>query len=184
MTRPSNVIRKGVLALSTLAIAGSLAACAEDYGPRPYRYSPYEAGVVAHVDRGVIVGVRPIEFGPGDTAGATVVGGVAGGLVGNAVAGRRDRGAATVVGALGGALLGNAIANDQRHPGTAYTIQLDRGSRVIEIPQADPQPIPNGTRVNVIYEGGRARVVPARGYAPPPPPPGSYPPPPPPPPRY
>lgn len=179
MTRPT--LKQGVLALLVAASAASLAACAEDYGPRPYRYSPYEAGVVAHVDRGVVISYRPIEFGPGDTGGAAVVGGVAGGLVGNAAAHGRDRGLATAAGAIGGALIGKAIADGDRHPGFAYTIQLDRGGRIIEVPQADPQPFPNGARVNVVYEGGRARIVPAgggygpppgdRGYAPPPPPP-------------
>lgn len=181
MTRPT--LKHGLLALTVLATAGSLAACAEDYGPRPYRYSPYEAGAVAHVDRGVIVSFRPIEFGPGDTSGGTIVGGVAGGVVGNAVSHGRDRGLATAAGAVVGAVVGHAVAADaQRHTGFAYTIQLDRGGRIIEVPQADPSPIPNGVRVNVVYEGGRARIVPADGGYGPPPPRDRYAPPPPPPP--
>lgn len=184
MIRPSP--KQGALALAVLAGAGSLAACADDYyGPRTYRYSPYEAGYVAHVDRGVIVSERPIEFGPGDTGGATILGGVAGGVVGNAASHGRDRGLATAAGAVAGALIGNAVASDNRHPGWAYTIRLDRGERIIEIPQPGAEPIPNGARVNVVYEGGRARVVPAGGpYGPPPPPPPDAPPPPPPGPRY
>ncbi len=177
-------LKQGVLALTVAATAASLAACADDYGPRPYRYSGYEAGMVSHVDRGVIVASRPVEFGPGDTQGAAIVGGVAGGLVGNGVSHGRDRGLATAAGAIGGAILGKAIAKDQRRPGFAYTIQLDKGGRVIDIAQIDDQPIPTGVPVNVIYEGGRARVVPAAGgYGPPPPRyRGDVPPPPPPPP--
>ncbi len=178
MQRPT--LKHGLLALTALATAGSLAACAEDYGPRPYAYGPYEAGYVAHVDRGVIVSERPIEFGPGNNGAGAVIGGVAGGVAGNALAHGRDRGLATVAGVVGGALIGNAVANGDRHPGFAYTIQLDRGGRIIEVPQPGADPIPPGARVNVVYEGGRARVVPARGgYAPPP---RDYPPPPPPPP--
>ena len=181
MTPPT--FKQGALALVALASVASLAACAEDYGPRVDRYSPYEAGYVAHVDRGVIVSARPIEFGSGDNGGATIVGGVAGGLVGNAASHGRDRGLATVGGALAGALIGNAVAGDHRHPGFAYTVQLDRGGRIIEVPQPGAQPIPPGVRVNVVYEGGRARLIPAGGgYGPPPPPSGDYPPPPPPPP--
>jgi outer membrane lipoprotein SlyB len=176
----SSAARKAALLLS-LAAAGSLAACAEDYGPRPY--PAYAAGVPSRVQHGVIVNFRPIEFGPGNNGAGAVVGGVAGGLAGNALSSGRDRGLATVAGVVGGALLGNAIQGSDRHPGFAYLVQFHDG-HTLEIPQPGVQPIPQGTRVDVIWEGGRARVVPAgpRAYGPPPPP-GAYPPPPPPPPQ-
>ena len=179
-------LRKGATAIGLAALAStSLIACAEDYGPGPRHYSPYEAGVVSHVDRGVIVAFRPIEFGPNDTGGATVIGGVAGGLIGNGVSHGRDRGLATVGGAIAGALVGHAVADGARRQGFAYTIRLDReGGRTIEVPQLDSSPIPNGVRVNVVYEGGRARVIPADGGYGPPPPEGYGPPPPPPPPPH
>ena len=44
-----------------------------------------------------------------DRAGGTILGAIAGGLLGNAAAGRGDRGAGTVVGAGVGALAGRAI---------------------------------------------------------------------------
>ncbi len=171
-------LRKNATAVGLAALAStSLIACAEDYGPGPRHYSPYEAGVVSHIDRGVVVGFRPIEFGSNDTGGATVVGAVGGGLIGNAVSHGRDRGLATVGGAIAGALVGHAVADGNRRQGFAYTIRLDRDGRTIEVPQLDGSPIPNGVRVNVVYEGGRARVVPAdggygpapEGYGPPPP---------------
>ncbi len=181
--RPS-AARAALLTLSIVAVAGSLAACADDYGPRPYPI--YAAGVPARVQHGVIVGFRPIEFGPGNNGAGAVIGGIAGGLAGNGLASGRDRGLATVGGVLGGALLGNAIQGDQRHPGFAYMVQF-RDGRTLEIPQPGAQPFPQGTPVNVVWEGGRARIEPAGppGYAPPPPPggypppPGGYPPPPP-----
>ncbi len=175
----SNAARKALLVLSLVAVSGSVAACAEDYGPRPYPM--YAAGVPARVQHGVIIGARPIEFGPGNNGTGAVVGGVAGGLAGNALAGGRDRGLATIAGVVGGALIGNAVQGDQRHPGFAYMVQF-RDGRTLEIPQPGVQPIPQGTPVNVIWEGGRARIEPAGPphYAPPPPP-GYYPPPPPPP---
>ena len=157
--------KKALLALSITAIAGSLAACAEDYGPRPY--PAYSAGVPASVQHGVIVSFRPIEFGPSNNGAGAVVGGVAGGVVGNGLAHGRDRGLATVAGALGGALIGNAVQNGERHPGFAYMVQF-RDGHTLEIPQPDAQPIPQGVPVDVIWEGGRARVVPARDYPPPP----------------
>ena len=173
----SSMARKALLAASFIAAAGSLAACADDYGPRPY--PAYAAGVPAHVQHGVIIGFRPIEFGPENNGTGAVVGGVAGGVAGNALAHGRDRGLATVAGVLGGALLGNAIQGDQHHPGFAYMVQF-RDGHTLEIPQPGAQPIPQGSRVNVIWEGGRARIEPMGAYGPPPP--GAYPPPPPPPP--
>ena len=158
------------LGLSAVAVLG-LSACADEMGPR--HYSPYEQGQIAQVDTGTVVSFRPIEFGNGNTGTGTVVGGLAGAGVGAAVAGRRDRGAGAVIGGLGGALLGNAIAKGQRTSGYAYTVRRDRDGSLFEVPQADPQPIPNGVRVNIVYEGGRARIVPSDGgqyYAPPPPP--------------
>jgi len=174
----SGAVRKAAVLLTLAAVGGSLAACAEDYAPQPY--PAYAAGVPSRVQHGVIVDFRPIEFGPGANGAGAVIGGVAGGVAANALSGGRDRGLATVAGAVGGALLGNAIQNSDRHPGFAYMIQF-RDGRTLEIPQPDVQPIPQGTPVDIIWEGPRARVVPAapRGYAPPPP--GSYPPPPPPP---
>lgn len=44
--------------------------------------------------------------------GGTIIGAIAGGLLGGAVAGRGDRGAASIVGAGAGALAGRAIDRD------------------------------------------------------------------------
>jgi hypothetical protein len=44
-----------------------------------------------------------------DGDGGTIIGAIAGGLLGNAVAGRGDKGLGTVLGAVGGGLAGRAI---------------------------------------------------------------------------
>lgn len=177
----SSAAKTALIAFSLVAVAGSLSACAEDYGPRPY--PAYAAGVPARVQHGVIVGVRPIEFGPGNNRAGAVIGGVAGGLAGNGLAGGRDRGLATVAGVVGGALIGNAIQGDQRHPGFAYMVQF-RDGHTLEIPQPGAEPLPQGMRVNVIWEGDRAHIEPAGPGRYAPPPQGGYPPPPPPPRAY
>src|SRR5579872_4713528 len=46
----------------------------------------------------------------------TIVGAIGGALIGNAVAGRHDKGAGTAIGAVGGAVAGNAIASANNHP--------------------------------------------------------------------
>ena len=158
------------IALSGVAVAG-LTACADERGPG--YYPPYAEGRIAQVEEGTVVSFRPVSFGPHDTAGGTIIGGVGGAVAGSAIAGRGDRGAGALLGGIGGALLGNAIASSDRHPGFAYTIRRRDGG-LVEIAQADPQPIPVGARVSVAYGAGRARVSPilgADGYPPPPPPP-------------
>jgi outer membrane lipoprotein SlyB len=183
-----SVARKSVIAISLAGLSAvTLSACAEEGGPS--YYPPYAEGVVAPVEEGVVVSSRPIEFGPGDTAGGTIIGGVGGAVVGSALAGPGSRGAGAVLGALGGALLGTAVASSDRVHGFAYTIRR-RDGRLIEIAQADKSPIPDGVRVAVSFgPGRRARVSPENAYGPPPPggpygppPQGPYPPPPPPPP--
>ena len=155
------------LALSAVAVTG-LSACADEYGPA--RYPPYAEGRIAHVGEGVVVSYRPVSFGPHDTSEGTVIGGVGGAVAGSALAGRGSRGEGAILGAIGGALLGTAIAGSDRHSGFAYTIRRPDGG-LVEIAQADPAPIPVGTRVTVTYGAGRARVAPMGGYGPPPPPP-------------
>lgn len=149
-----------------------LAACESDLGPA--RYSPYEAGVPARVEEGRIVSWRPIRFGdPGAVNGATGVGAVGGGLLGASIGGDRhgDSLAGGLVGAVVGGVLGHELAKSGDRQGFAYVIRMNDG-HTIEVPQAQPNPIPNGTRVNVIF-GPRVRVEPigAAYYGPPPPPP-------------
>ncbi len=79
------------LALTGIAAAG-LSACADERGPG--YYPPYAEGRIAQVGEGTIVSFRPVEFGPHDTAGGTIIGGIGGAVAGSALAGRGDRGAA------------------------------------------------------------------------------------------
>ena len=62
-------------------------------------------------------GFRDVEYGPrggrgyrcDKGTGGTIIGAIAGGLLGNGIAGRGDRGAGTIIGAGVGALAGRAI---------------------------------------------------------------------------
>ncbi len=166
--------RSSVIALSLVGLTTvGLSACADERGPG--YYPPYAEGRIAHVGEGTIVSFRPVEFGPHDTTGGTIIGGVGGAVAGSALAGRGDRGVGALLGGLGGALIGNAIASSDRVHGFAYTIRRPDGA-LVEIAQADPQPIPPGTRVTVTYGAGmRAHITPLYGPpAPPPPPPPHY----------
>jgi outer membrane lipoprotein SlyB len=173
----SATLRRGgaALALSALAITG-LSACADEAGPG--YYPPYAEGRIAQVREGTVVSFRPVQFGPGDTTGGTILGGVGGAVLGSAVAGRGDRGVGALLGGIGGALLGNAVASGNRVNGFAYTIRRPDGG-LVEIAQADPYPIAAGTRVTITFGAGRgAHVAPINGAYPPLPPPPPPPPPP------
>ncbi len=154
-------LRPLILAASLLAVGG-LSAC-ETYGG-PGDYGPYEYGAPARVERGVVIGARPIRFGGGDTGAGAVVGGVSGGLIGSAAAGRHDGFAGGIAGAVLGALVGSALERSNAQPGFAYLIRFDRDGTEVEVPQADRYPLREGVRVAVSY-GPRVRVTP---IAPPP----------------
>ncbi len=169
--------RSSVIALTLTGLAAAgLSACADERGPG--YYPPYAEGRIAHVGEGTVVSFRPVQFGPHDTSGGTIIGGIGGAVAGSALAGRGSRGAGALLGGIGGALLGNAIASSDRINGFAYTIRRRDGG-LVEIAQAEPYPIPVGTPVTVTYGAGmRAHIAPLAAYGPPPPPP------PPPPPKY
>ena len=163
------------LLLSAVAVSG-LAACESDLGPS--RYGPYEAGVPARVEEGRVVSFRPIRFGdPQNVNGATTAGVIGGGALGASLGG--DTGGSVAGGLLGavvGGVVGHELGKSGERNGFAYVIRM-RDGRQLEVPQADRYPIPDGTRVNVVF-GPRVRVEPIGqayyGPPPPPPPPRAY----------
>jgi outer membrane lipoprotein SlyB len=60
----------------------------------------------------------------------TVIGALAGGILGNQVGGGTGRAVATAAGAVGGAVVGNQVEQRNRQGGTAYQIgvRLDNGT--------------------------------------------------------
>ena len=146
-----------LLLAAALAATAGLSACETYDGPNAY--GPYEAGIPARVEQGVVVGARPVTLGAPNTGGGAVVGGVSGGVIGSELAGRGDGFAGGILGAVGGALIGNAIENSNKRQGFAYLIRFDRDGREIEVAQADAYPLKQGVHVAVTF-GARVRVVP------------------------
>ena len=105
------MFKKTVLGLAAAAATlGAIVPAVADAAPRRYdrhyrhdngRHHGYYRGDRRCYDKG---------------NGGLVVGGVAGGLLGNAVAGRGDRTLGTVVGAAAGALAGRAIDKSDGRP--------------------------------------------------------------------
>jgi outer membrane lipoprotein SlyB len=147
--------------LAALALVGTLTlgACATQ--PGPYGYSPYEAGTIARVEEGTIVSARPVVFNGQQQGSGAAVGGLAGAAVGSQFGG--DTGghiAGALIGGMLGAVAGDAMQNSSTATGFAYTIRRERDGSLIEVAQAEPQPIPVGARVHITY-GDRVRIVPA-----------------------
>jgi len=70
--------------------------------------------------------------------GGTVIGGIAGGVIGHQIGSGRGNTVATIAGALGGAVVGNEIEKKQAQA-TRYriTVRLDSGSSLIVEDQRD-----------------------------------------------
>ena len=79
----------------------------------------------------------------------TVLGGIAGGVIGHQIGGGRGNTAATIVGAIGGAAVGNEIEKKQvRASRSRITVRLDSGS----------SPVVEDTRDVNLRVGDRVRV--------------------------
>ena len=145
---------------AAFALVGTLAlgACATD--PGPYAYSPYEAGMMARVEEGAIVSARPIVFDQHQRGSGAVVGGLSGAVVGSQFGG--DAGGhllGAIIGGMLGAGVGSAVEQGGARNGFAYTVRRQSDGSLFEVAQVEPQPIPVGARVNIVY-GDRVRIVP------------------------
>jgi outer membrane lipoprotein SlyB len=135
----------------------ALAGCNEGYSPNTY--ASIAAQQEATVQRGVIIGVRPVLISADGTIGAAA-GGAAGGVAGAQVSGAP---VTTALGAVGGALVGGiggaaaeqAVANVK---GWEYIVQ-ETGGSLVSVTQTSKTALPVGQHVLVI-DGKQARIVP------------------------
>ena len=134
---------------SAAAMTAALTGCAVDpygyntnypvsQGPAGavYQNGTYPNQQVGYVEYGRITNVALISPGnrpSGNAAAGTVLGAVAGGLLGNQIGHGGGRAAATILGAVGGGALGNRIAGGgtpyANNPGPVYrvSVQTDSG---------------------------------------------------------
>lgn len=156
------IMTLGLRAAMVIALAGSLGACASSV----MSSNTVDRNDVGRVDRavsGVIVDARQVTIGGTKSGAGAAIGAVAGGVAGSQIGGGRTENIlAGIVGATAGALIGDAVEEGAtKQPGIEYAIRLDSGEMIYVIQPAD-YVIRNGTRVDVVYGGGRARVVPRR----------------------
>lgn len=105
------------IALVTIASLGAVTTAAV-----PAMAQPYDSACVRSNQDNQVTG--------------TILGAIGGALIGNAVAGRHDKGAGTAIGAIGGGVAGNAIAGANNHPCPA--------GYVYQGPPGPPPPPPPG----------------------------------------
>ena len=126
-------------------------------------YSRGEAGQAQTVNRGTITAIRNVrlEGSAEGRAGGTVLGAVAGGLLGNQVGGGSGRRAATVAGAAGGGIAGSHVGQAATaRQGLEIEVDLDSGGSVSIVQQVNPRAqFEVGDRVRVLDSGSRARVT-------------------------
>jgi outer membrane lipoprotein SlyB len=149
------------LALPFLLFPGllplALAGCHEGYSPNTYASTA--AQQEATVQRGVIIGVRPVLITADGTIGAAA-GGAAGGVAGAQASGGPVTSAfgavgGALVGGIGGAAAEQAVADAK---GWEYIVQ-ETGGSLVSVTQTSKMALPVGQHVLVI-DGKQARIVP------------------------
>ena len=138
--------------LAAIALIAVLAvpSCASQPTDPPPRYGPdYAYGRCA--DCGVIEGISLQQPQADDRVGAgTVLGGIAGAVIGNQFGGGRGNTAATIAGAAGGAYAGHQL--EKRPAGQALyrvSVRLDNGAHADVMQAYDPR-MPVGAPVRIV----------------------------------
>lgn len=131
-----------------------LGGCATSSGA----YTQSDVGNVQIIKRGTVVSAEMINA-PDDGAG-TILGAIAGGIIGAQFGGTNtDRALAGVGGAIAGGAAGNALNSSTAQK---LTIQLDDGTEIQTIKNVNsnsPMSFRNGDRVRVYFEGSRVRNI-------------------------
>ena len=128
-----------------VATAILLTGCA-DQPSRPYESPGYRQGVV---DR-----IEVIRKGDNNNIAGTIIGGIAGGLIGHQIGGGSGQTAAPIVGGVGGAVAGNQIQQRTRGANETFrvTVRFENGATET-LRQDDISDMRTGDRVRV--DGGR-----------------------------
>ena len=132
----------------------------------PKNVKTSDAQKISKVDYGIIINSLPVKIkGEGDWLGAAA-GAMIGGLLGTQLCGDKEivgtkcQDIGVVFGTIGGAAAGTitqAILGN--HDGFQYIVDMDNSDRDSAFVQGDPEAIPNGQRVVIIY-GKDVRILP------------------------
>ncbi|MHA6203173.1 glycine zipper 2TM domain-containing protein [Dyella soli] len=144
--------------LRHLAVVGLISAVALVSGCEtpPQRQVTYSGSSNRCEQCGVVSDVRQIQAQKESSPLGMVIGGVAGGLLGNQVGGGSGKTLATVAGAVAGGAIGNQVGKNNSSPDVVWqvTVKLDDGRYATVTQAADPQVRPGDyvqIRNNLVY---------------------------------
>lgn len=122
-------------------------------------YSRGEARSETTIRKGVVESVRYVKLEGTKSGVGAVAGGAVGGIAGGAVGNGRGSSIASVLGAVAGGLLGAAGEEGvTRKQGIEVTVQLDDGSLLAVVQEADEDFSP-GEKIRLLRTGGTTRVA-------------------------
>jgi outer membrane lipoprotein SlyB len=131
--------------IALLAVAVSLGACA-DLAPSAYEPAPR---VEQRIEYGVVDRIDLVREGGESTGVGTILGGLAGGVIGHQLGGGNGNTVATIAGALGGAYVGNNIEKSRTGDHYRIGVRLDSGAR-LELEEVGEGELRVGDRVRVV----------------------------------
>jgi len=142
--------------LVSLTAAALIAGCASSNSGEVY--SRDQVRVTQTVQPGTVEFVKNVQIEGTKSGVGSVAGGVAGGVLGSTIGG----GKGSVLAALGGAAVGavgGAVAEEKltKKAGLEITVQLDNGSTIVVVQEADVM-FAVGDRVRVLTGSGVTRV--------------------------
>ncbi len=129
--------------LRHLAVAGLVSAIAllSACETPPQRQVAYSGASNRCEQCGVVSDVRQIQAQKDSSPLGTVIGGIAGGVIGNQFGGGSGKVLTTVAGAVAGGAIGNQVGKNNSSPNVEWqvTIKLDDGRYATVTQAADPQ---------------------------------------------
>ena len=142
--------------LTVVALPALVMGCAPDYSPNTYSSNAVQQA--NKVERGIIIGVRPVDVIAGGAVGAAT-GAAAGGAVGSTAGGNS---VTSTLGAVGGALIGGIVgAGTEKAVADTkaweYIVRKPNGE-LVSVTQKDETPLSLAQKVLVIA-GNQARIV-------------------------
>jgi len=103
-----------------------------------------------HIDYGVVEAIDVYREGSSSPISAgSVLGGLAGGVIGHQIGSGRGRDVATIAGVLGGAYVGNNIQKSNEKDRYRITVRLDNGTRMV-LEEVGEGELRVGDRVHVV----------------------------------
>jgi len=145
--------------LNILLVPFLLVSCAQD-SMTGDTYSRSGVGQAQSVESGSVVSIRNVRI-EGGTGAGTIIGGIAGGYLGQEIGGGSGRSIARIAGATLGAAAGSHAQKQlEGRNGIEIDVALDGGNRVSVVQELNPrEPFAVGQRVRVLSGRNGTKVT-------------------------